>query len=461
MNACLRIACCSLTLVVAGCSSDSSVESTATVVEVGTTTTATAVTIATPEPETTTVAPATTTTTSLPTTSLTTTTTPVAPPIATVAMANPVVARMLVIELEFDEGVTFCSHRLWGIEQAGAEVTTYATGFCESFEVEAGLVEMSSGSGFGVLVEMEMRGDQLVVAKTEFDSENEGDSPLGLPPNLERPDPNDPPYPADPLWQAADFFGATAETALGNTASCADLETFKYGDYAWAVAYWVREGRPDRLDPDDDGRPCEAAFGEAEVSAYFDQPLSESATASCADVRDMGFDYVTAAATWLVNGAPARMDADGNGIPCETVFPVDEVSAFLEPARRYASGLYCRDLKPDGASFPVAVAYWMIEGAPSRMDADGDGIPCETVYDGDALLEFLPLAYNVRKPLPTSLMCRDLYSTWGYQSALRYWLQQGSPARMDADANGIPCQTVYTPWQVDQVLYFDRVFRVP
>ena len=42
----------------------------------------------------------------------------------------------------------------------------------------------------------------------------------------------------------------------------------------------------------------------------------------------------------------------------------------------------CRGL--DFASrggFSIAVRYWMHEGMPERMDADGDGIPCETVFD--------------------------------------------------------------------------------
>lgn len=57
----------------------------------------------------------------------------------------------------------------------------------------------------------------------------------------------------------------------------------------------------------------------------------------------------------------------------------------------YAPGLYCRDLlKPpsDGMEHPeeyhlsygLAVWYWLKEGRPDRMDADGNGVPCETVY---------------------------------------------------------------------------------
>lgn len=43
-------------------------------------------------------------------------------------------------------------------------------------------------------------------------------------------------------------------------------------------------------------------------------------------------------------------------------------------------GLFCRDLHARGASYAEAVDYWYVQGAPDRMDADLDGIPCETVY---------------------------------------------------------------------------------
>ncbi len=77
------------------------------------------------------------------------------------------------------------------------------------------------------------------------------------------------------------------------------------------------------------------------------------------------------------------MDADRNGIPCETVYPPDEVEAFLADARIFGSGLSCSalDLPDDPAGYRTAIAYWMLEGTPDRMDADGDGIPCEETFD--------------------------------------------------------------------------------
>jgi hypothetical protein len=67
----------------------------------------------------------------------------------------------------------------------------------------------------------------------------------------------------------------------------------------------------------------------------------------------------------------------------------------------YPPGLMCRDLvQPstlppdrylpgsDTLSYGLAVFYWLTEGRPERMDADGNGRPCETVYPADEVQAF-------------------------------------------------------------------------
>lgn len=69
---------------------------------------------------------------------------------------------------------------------------------------------------------------------------------------------------------------------------------------------------------------------------------------------------------------------------------------LLEAYRSVPSGLHCRDLAdPDRDDLSIFAAsgstpqygyfwslvYWFLEGSPTRMDADGNGIPCETRYD--------------------------------------------------------------------------------
>jgi hypothetical protein len=110
----------------------------------------------------------------------------------------------------------------------------------------------------------------------------------------------------------------------------------------------------------------------------------------CRDLNAMGYGFSDAAAYWLAEGAPDRMDADHNGIPCETVYP-DEYESFLNAAIGEAGGQLCADLgfSDDASGYQRAVAYWMLEGAPDRMDADHNGIPCETVFSSDAVRSFL------------------------------------------------------------------------
>ncbi len=48
----------------------------------------------------------------------------------------------------------------------------------------------------------------------------------------------------------------------------------------------------------------------------------------CADLAGEGFDYAAAHAYWEWDGRPDRMDSDTNGIPCETIYPPQEVVFF-------------------------------------------------------------------------------------------------------------------------------------
>lgn len=110
----------------------------------------------------------------------------------------------------------------------------------------------------------------------------------------------------------------------------------------------------------------------------------------CRDLAAMGYSYSGAVEYWRLEGNTNRMDADRNGIPCETVYPRSDVVAYWgdagwgDPAFDYLdvvpSGLMCRDLADAGFTYGEAVAYWYWDGLPDRMDEDLDGIPCETVY---------------------------------------------------------------------------------
>jgi hypothetical protein len=52
------------------------------------------------------------------------------------------------------------------------------------------------------------------------------------------------------------------------------------------------------------------------------------------------------------------------------------------------SGLLCRDLAGRGTPYAQAVAYWWYYDRPLRMDADQNGLPCETVYSDAVVNDF-------------------------------------------------------------------------
>jgi hypothetical protein len=85
------------------------------------------------------------------------------------------------------------------------------------------------------------------------------------------------------------------------------------------------------------------------------------------------------------------MDASGNGVPCQTVYPAHEVMdywAHRDAVTDAPPGLFCRDLAADGYTYEEAVWYWHAEGQPARMDAAGNGIPCQTVYSANEVHQY-------------------------------------------------------------------------
>jgi hypothetical protein len=84
-------------------------------------------------------------------------------------------------------------------------------------------------------------------------------------------------------------------------------------------------------------------------------------------------------------------DTIARGIASDHPFTTTEVHELYAAAMH---GRDCRDLRNGwpptatgqlgaDAAFLWSVVYWNLEGQPARMDADGDGIPCETHYEPD------------------------------------------------------------------------------
>jgi len=113
----------------------------------------------------------------------------------------------------------------------------------------------------------------------------------------------------------------------------------------------------------------------------------------CRDLKAKGYSYVAAIDYWRLHGQPNQMDADRNGIPCETVYSRSDVAAYwngrqVSGVSPLGAGLFCRDLAARGATYAQAVAYWWYYDRPQRMDADKNGIPCETVYSAATVNAF-------------------------------------------------------------------------
>lgn len=96
----------------------------------------------------------------------------------------------------------------------------------------------------------------------------------------------------------------------------------------------------------------------------------------------MLFAGCTAADNQPPNAIPPSMGAisvppdDPSTLPStSTAPPTTPKTAVALP-----HGLLCQDLKTRGMTYAQAVAYWHAEGDPARMDADSNGVPCETVW---------------------------------------------------------------------------------
>jgi hypothetical protein len=70
-------------------------------------------------------------------------------------------------------------------------------------------------------------------------------------------------------------------------------------------------------------------------------------------------------------------------IPTTTTRPTTSTAPTTAPP----AGLFCRDLVARGYPYRDALAYWNANGRPARMDADGNGVPCETVYSAAAVAQ--------------------------------------------------------------------------
>ncbi|MDH3426718.1 MAG: hypothetical protein OEM22_08635, partial [Acidimicrobiia bacterium] len=152
------------------------------------------------------------------------------------------------------------------------------------------------------------------------------------------------------------------------------------------------------------------AFVEADMAARFevsDPPPGvigpEQVTCSDAESTAAGFGDVFACLAELQTDGTVNMAAvgvvmvvvgdsgaarwlSGEEVPGNT----EDLEDLFAP---HAGMHLCRELA-QGAPYPFnvgylgAVVYWFLDGMPDRMDADQDGVPCETVFSFEEALDF-------------------------------------------------------------------------
>ena len=220
-----------------------------------------------------------------------------------------------------------------------------------------------------------------------------------------------------------------------------------------------------------------------------------------------GLDYPTLLHQWMTWGMPAAMDQDGDGRPCEEEYAPDVIertlaSPLIATAADVEQTLSRDDVRHhveavvSGVYFPVRFP----RGEPlASPDGDAPSYACggsavvsgaETLYcsrsgQGDywlhahngVLVSILGsegrytfgfssharVAASV-DDYPAGSTCEQLREAppgWAgmsrgccldYRAALYAWLTWGSPSELDPDGDGRPCETVYPPQVVSDVL---------
>ena len=150
--------------------------------------------------------------------------------------------------------------------------------------------------------------------------------------------------------------------------------------------------------------------------------------------------------------SPAGATAAGDG---GSTAPDPAPTGVPAAAPPLESGLDCAALLARGIPYGAAVDYWYAEGAPGRMDTNGDGVPCESVYPALVVSAYWGAAavgsdaLAVVAELPGGLACGDLKGRGiDYAGAVAYYLREGEPERMDTDANGVACEDTYPSGEV-------------
>lgn len=195
-----------------------------------------------------------------------------------------------------------------------------------------------------------------------------------------------------------------------------------------------------------------------------------------------GLGYSKLLYYWMDSGSPSSMDDDGNGLPCETVYPANEVArvagspvvpgntpgvghtiedvrAHLEAVLTGPTALILSEARnPDGTKTDTGSAAVTGTTFTARQELVQGGVQV-TVLDDDARYSYsyprcCGWGPNV-SDYPDDATCKQLSQpptraeeriTEGlpYPFVVYYWMTHGSPDRLDKDGNGKPCEAQYS-----------------
>lgn len=144
--------------------------------------------------------------------------------------------------------------------------------------------------------------------------------------------------------------------------------------------------------------PPDGIIGPSELRCVDSEPIPVGGVLACEAIPQTAPDFQLDTAgilIYVIDDAPTVAYLMGTDVPRNAAQVMDVYDAT-------AKGLFCRDLmdesiatwfsgvgtRPDTAYF-LSLVYWSLEGWPDRMDADHNGIPCETVHDADVIADVL------------------------------------------------------------------------
>ena len=172
------------------------------------------------------------------------------------------------------------------------------------------------------------------------------------------------------------------------------------------VVSWAQTWMDDQFARSD---PPEGVTGAFELKCRDTGLIAIGGVFACAGVPRTEPDFqldTTGVVVYVLDEPGTSVWEAGTDIPTTT-------GQLLEAYDRAPKGLFCRDLRspqdghpfddgasrPDEAAFFWSLVYWSLEGEPARMDEDGNGIPCETLFDSNILVKVLeggPVPLNLR-----------------------------------------------------------------